>query len=171
MYVIHRYLPFQMTAVVLAFAASGAAQTTAVNPCDLNADGVVNVADLGLAVNMALGATTCTADIEGPGICDVVIVQRVANAVLGGTCVTGNPHTVALSWVASASANVAGYNIYRGTVSGGPYALVNASLITSTSFTDTTVPSGQTFYYVATAVDSYGDESVFSNEMQAVVPN
>jgi hypothetical protein len=153
------------------FATSALAQATAANACDLNGDGVVNVADINLAVNMALGAAACTANIEGPGVCDVVIVQRVTNAALGGNCVTGNPHTVALTWVASVSANVAGYNVYRGSVSGGPYTKVNASLIAGTSYTDTTVPSSQTFYYVATAVDTSGDESVYSNEIQAVVPN
>jgi hypothetical protein len=156
---------------VFLIATSAMAQSVPANPCDLNSDGVVNVADITLAVNMALGASTCTANVEGPGVCDVVVVQRVTNAALGGTCVTGNPHTVALTWVPSVSANVVGYNVYRGSMSGGPYTKVNAAVITAASYTDSTVPSGQTFYYVATAVDSSGDESIYSNEAQAVVPN
>ncbi len=156
---------------LLLSAASAGAQGAALNPCDLNSDGVVNIADINLAVNMALGASSCTANIEGPGVCDVVVVQRVTNAAMGGTCVTGNPHTVALTWAASLSANVAGYNVYRGSLSGGPYTRVNAALIAATSYTDTTVPSGQTFYYVATAVDNNGDESVYSTEVSAFVPS
>ena len=40
-------------------------------PCDLNQDGVVNSADVTLAVNMALGTNTCSANVEGPNTCTV----------------------------------------------------------------------------------------------------
>jgi fibronectin type 3 domain-containing protein len=43
-------------------------------------------------------------------------------------------------------------------------------LVTQTAYTDTTVQAGQTYYYVTTAVDSSGNESTYSNEVQAVVP-
>lgn len=80
------------------------------------------------------------------------------------------PKTVTLSWTASTTAGV-NYNIYRGTTSGGPYATkVNATPVTGTSFTDTTVVSGQTYYYVARAVDGTGTESVNSNQAIAAVP-
>jgi len=39
-------------------------------------------------VNQALGLATCTADINLSGRCDVIDVQRVTNAVLGGACVS-----------------------------------------------------------------------------------
>ena len=65
---------------------------------------------------------------------------------------------------------MAGYNIYRGTVSGGPYTKINSSLITILTYTDSTVQSGITYYYVATAVDSSGDESVNSDEVSAPIP-
>jgi fibronectin type 3 domain-containing protein len=63
-----------------------------------------------------------------------------------------------------------GYNVYRGTQSGGPYAVLNSSPNPSTSFTDSTVQAGSTYYYVVTAVDSTGTESAYSNQAQAVVP-
>jgi uncharacterized protein DUF4038/collagenase-like protein with putative collagen-binding domain len=53
--------------------------------CDVNQDGVVNVVDVQLEVNMALGILPCT---NPSGTCTVVGVQRVVNAALGGTCVT-----------------------------------------------------------------------------------
>jgi hypothetical protein len=90
-----------------------------------------------------------------------------ATVSLTGTGVV--QHSVALTWNASASA-VAGYNVYRGTVSGGPYAKINATLVTPLSYTDSTVQSGTTYYYVTTAVDSSGTESVFSNQVSAVIP-
>jgi hypothetical protein len=79
-------------------------------------------------------------------------------------------HTVALSWNPSTSSTVAGYNLYRGTQSGGPYALVNSSLLSTTGYTDSSIQSGTTYYYVSTAVDSSNFESGYSNEATASVP-
>ena len=78
-------------------------------------------------------------------------------------------HSVSLSWNPSTSA-VLGYNVYRSTSSGGPYSKIDAALDTSTTYTDSTVQSGQTYYYVTTAVDGSGLESTYSNQAQAVIP-
>jgi len=64
-------------------------QTPGASACDLNFDGVVSVLDVQLAVNMSLGTTPCTANINGTGVCAVTTIQRVVNAALGGACVTG----------------------------------------------------------------------------------
>lgn len=149
------------------------ASSGALNACDLTSDGLVNSLDVNSAVNMVLGLAPCTANIQAPGVCDIVTVQRVVNATLpNGTCLTGTiatPHTVTLNWVASVSAGVTGYNIYRGTSSGGPYTKLNSAIVNSTSYVDTTVQSGTTYYYVATAWDG-SNESGFSTQAQAVVP-
>lgn len=79
-------------------------------------------------------------------------------------------HSVTLNWNPSPSI-VAGYRIYRGTNSGGPYSLLNSSLVASTTYTDGSVISGDKYFYVTTAVSSVGDESVFSNEASATIPN
>ena len=86
-----------------------------------------------------------------------------------GTGAAATQHTVDLSW--SASTNAVGYNLYRGSVSGGPYAMINSSLDSTTAYTDNTVVSGQTYYYVATAVDASSNESGYSNQTTAVIPN
>jgi hypothetical protein len=78
-------------------------------------------------------------------------------------------HTVGLSWDASTS-SVIGYNVYRGTQSGGPYQLLTSSPQPDTSYADGTVLSSTTYYYVATSVDSSHAESIHSNEAQAVIP-
>ncbi|HKN75788.1 MAG TPA: choice-of-anchor D domain-containing protein [Candidatus Acidoferrum sp.] len=88
---------------------------------------------------------------------------------LAGEGVASTQYSVALSWAESTS-TVAGYNVYRATVSGGPYTLVNPALIATVSYTDTTVQDGTTYYYVATAVDSSGDESAYSNQVAANIP-
>ncbi len=154
---------------VFLLAGPGWSQTT--NACDLNKDGSVNKADMDLAVNMALGLTPCTSTLLGAGVCNVVVVQRVANAALGGPCVTGLAHSATLNWGASPSANVTGYNVYRGLASGGPYTRVNPSLITGLTFTDTNIQAGQTYYYVATTVVSGNIEGGYSNQVTAVVPS
>jgi hypothetical protein len=130
------------------------------SPCDINQDGVVNSADVTAAVNLVLTPPgTCTAVIVGAGACNVAVVQRVIAATLtGGTC-----HPVSLSWTASSSPNIAGYNIYRSTNSGTGYVKLNSALITGTSYPDATSQPGQVYYYVATSVDISGNESAFSN--------
>ncbi len=86
-----------------------------------------------------------------------------------GTETAATQHTVDLTWDASSGA--AGYNIYRGTVSGGPYTMINTSLDSITAYTDSTVVSGQTYYYVATTVNSESQESGYSNLTSAVIPS
>ena len=87
-------------------------------------------------------------------------------AALSGTGIA--PYKVSLSWDASTS-SVAGYNVYRGGNTGGPYnKIFNLNL--NTSYTDTTVASGNTYYYVTTAVNSSGQESTYSNQVKAVIP-
>ena len=78
-------------------------------------------------------------------------------------------HSVDLSWAPSTS-SVVGYNIYRGSKSGGPYSKINSVLDASTSYTDSSVQAGTTYFYVSTAVDGNGMESGFSNQVQAVIP-
>lgn len=83
----------------------------------------------------------------------------------------GSPsgHSVALSWNPSTS-TVSGYNIYRGTQTGGPYSKLNSAVISGTTYTDTNVQSSTTYYYVSTAVNSSNVESAFSNEASAAIP-
>src|SRR5437762_611106 len=92
-----------------------------------------------------------------------------ASVTLSGTGVAPVQHSVTLSWNGSTSV-VSGYNVYRSTVSGSSYVEINSSLDSGLGFTDTTVQSGTTYYYVTTAVDASNNESAFSNEVPAVIP-
>jgi len=92
-----------------------------------------------------------------------------ASVTLSGSGVVQTPHTVALNWNASTS-TVSGYNIYRSTTSGSGYVKQNSSLVAGVTFTDSSVQNGLTYYYVTTAVDAGGTESVYSNEAQAIIP-
>jgi fibronectin type 3 domain-containing protein len=76
---------------------------------------------------------------------------------------------VDLTWNPSSSV-VIGYNLYRGTVSGGPYARLNSSVLSGTTYTDSTIQSGTTYYYVSTSINSDSEESSYSNEASATIP-
>jgi hypothetical protein len=81
------------------------------------------------------------------------------------------PTSVALSWTISSSPDIVGYNQYRGTAL-GTYSKINSSPVTGTTYSDTTVQSGQdiTYYYVVTAVNSNGLESADSSPASVTVP-
>ncbi len=80
-----------------------------------------------------------------------------------------NSHSIILSWTPSASP-VAGYNAYQALTPNGPYVKLNAGLISSSTYSDWTVESGHTYFYVTTAVDPQGVESSFSEQAVATVP-
>ena len=92
-----------------------------------------------------------------------------ATVSLSGTGVAPVQHSVALTWNASSS-SVVGYNVYRSTVSGSSYIKINPSVVSTLAYTDSTVQSSTTYYYVTTAIDSSGNESVYSNEVSATIP-
>lgn len=105
------------------------------------------------------------------GTVDVTVTNPDGQSgTLAGSFIFTSPHSVTLGWTASTSV-AAGYNIYRGTTSGGPYAKLNSSLVTELTYTDSTVQAGQMYCFVATAVDLDNVESAYSNEAQAVVPS
>lgn len=78
-------------------------------------------------------------------------------------------HSVALNWDRSTS-TVLGYFVYRSSKPSGPYAKMNSSADSSTSYSDTTVADGQVYYYVVTAVDSSNIESSYSNQVSVTIP-
>jgi hypothetical protein len=105
--------------------------------------------------SFAVKATEC-----GGGVSQVsykVVIQAAAN------------HVVDLSWQASTSSNVVGYNVYR-SPDGTTWKKINASLIASTLYSDSTVANSTTYYYAATAVDNSGHESSKTAAVKAVVP-
>lgn len=79
-------------------------------------------------------------------------------------------HTVKLSWNASVG-SVIGYKVYRSEVSGSSYGPLTVTAINALTYTDATVASGTTYYYVVTSVDSAGVESAYSNQVTAAVPS
>jgi len=89
---------------------------------------------------------------------------------LTGSGTAPQSHTVSLGWNASTSA-VVGYNVYRGSTSGGPYARINPVLGAGTNYLDNSVQGGKTYYYVSTAVGATGVESGYSTQIRAIIPS
>ena len=85
-----------------------------------------------------------------------------------GTGTQSAQHSVALNWNPDPS-SVQGYYVYRGVQSGGPYSKVSA-LQSSTNYTDLSVVSAHTYYYVVTALGTNSVESGYSNEAVASIP-
>ena len=81
-------------------------------------------------------------------------------------------YNVGLSWNASNSQNVSGYNVYRAVYASacGSFSKINSTLNTGTTYTDGTVASGVTYCYATTAVNSNNEESAYSNQAQVGIP-
>lgn len=80
------------------------------------------------------------------------------------------PHSVMVSWQASDSTGVGSYNVYRSTVSGGPYTRISSG-VSGSSYRDPAVQAGVTYFYVVTAVTNANVESRISQEIKATVPS
>ncbi len=79
-------------------------------------------------------------------------VTQVPAAPTGLTAAAGNAQ-VAISWAASSGAT--SYTVKRATTSGGPYTNV-ATGVTATSYTNTGLTNGTTYYYVVSATNAAG---------------
>jgi P pilus assembly chaperone PapD len=103
----------------------------------------------------------------------VTVTSNAANSpeaiALTGTGTAPTSYSVNLTWTPS-SASYSGFNVYRGTQSGGPYSKINSSLIATPSYTDTSCGTAGTYYYVATEVGTSGVESNYSSPASAIVP-
>lgn len=118
-------------------------------------------------------SATLTVDFAPSGLGNASgSITIASNATNGPSTISlsGESHTVLLSWAASTSTGVTGYYVYRGTQS-GQYTKINATALdASTEFTDSTVQAATTYYYVVTAVDASGAESTYSNPTTVSVP-
>jgi hypothetical protein len=102
----------------------------------------------------------------------------ITNANVSGVnfTATATPHSVELSWGAGTIQNpvsgqfVVGYNVYRSSVSGGPYTQLNLVPTPAFMYMDNAVSAGETLYYVCSTVDSLGNVSRYSNQATVTVP-
>jgi hypothetical protein len=122
---------------------------------------------------LANGSYVVTASQSGYAFTPSTASVTVKGAAITGvnftaTAVVPVSHSVTVNWTASTSSNIVGYNVYRGSTSGGPYTQIG--FIGGTSYVDANVSSGQTYFYVVTAVDGRNKKSAYSTQATAVIP-
>jgi hypothetical protein len=79
-------------------------------------------------------------------------------------------HSVTLNW--NAESSVIGYNVYRSSSGGSePGAVLNTSPDPSSTFTDSTVQSGQSYSYAVSAIGTDGVESGLSQIVSVTIPS
>jgi hypothetical protein len=120
------------------------------------------IADVNWPAISATGVRTATGATAAVNIGQVVALRPAAAAPqqppapASLTATAGNT-VVTLNWSASAGADT--YNVYRSTTSGGPYDSQIVSGLTSTTYDDTSVTNGTTYYYVVRGVNVAGESA------------
>jgi Abnormal spindle-like microcephaly-assoc'd, ASPM-SPD-2-Hydin len=76
--------------------------------------------------------------------------------------------SVALSW--DSASQVIGYFVYRSSKSSGPYTKLNSQVDSATSYTDSSVTNGNTYYYVVTSVNAENVQSTYSKQISVTIP-
>jgi len=110
--------------------------------------------DTGLSPGSPYEYIVAAYNAAGPSAAAVVSFQTLASAPTGLQA-RGGGRQVTLNWAASTGAS--SYNVYRGTTTGGEAATPVATHVAGTSFTDTGLTAGKTYYYLVTAVDGGGE--------------
>jgi fibronectin type 3 domain-containing protein len=106
--------------------------------------------------------------MNGVGGADNYLAWRLtgsAPSTPGGVSAVGGTNEITVSWLSAVGA--ATYNLYRGLVPGGEGITPAFTLISGTSFMDSTVIPGLTYYYKVSAVNTFG-ESALSSEVNAL---
>lgn len=80
-------------------------------------------------------------------------------------------HWITLTWKASTSSGLRGYNIYRAEGKHRRLMKVNAEVVSGTSYVDNRVQAGHTYHYVARAVGQRGNEGDCSKLASVTVPS
>ncbi len=112
----------------------------------------------------ATGAASATLDFTSNA-------QTTTTAeALTGTGTAPPTYSVNLSWTASTSPDISGYNVYRAVYASscGSFSKINPSLNTTTLYTDSVVIDGTNYCYATTAVNSSNEESGYSNVVSNV---
>ncbi len=86
-----------------------------------------------------------------------------------GLSATPGDRKVTLSWNANSEPDLAGYNLYRSSTSGGPFSLVYSCNQSVLGYIDTGRTGGVTYYYTVKAFNDAFVESLASDEASALV--
>ncbi len=116
------------------------------------------VSDASGEIPIQWGANSGWAGLNG-----LQIVQNIISTPTDLTATTWDT-TVLLDWADNPEPTLSSYNVKRATTNGGPYLTI-ASGLTDSTYTDTAVINGTTYYYVVSAVDTSANESANSSQV------
>ncbi len=111
----------------------------------------------------ATGKTTGTVTLTSSTSTSSLTLPLAGNGVVAS-------HWATFDWAPSKSA-VVGYNVYLRSPSDVSWIKLNTSPVTTTSYTDWDVQSGDSYMYSVTAVNAANVESAYSNATQATIPS
>lgn len=92
------------------------------------------------------------------------VADTVPPATPTGLSATAGDSVVNLNWSDNTEPDNAGYRVYRGTSSGGPYFPVGG-MVTQSAYSDSGVTNGIPLYYIVSAEDFSGNESGTTGEV------
>jgi len=139
--------------------------TTLLLRSDYSDFGAVN----GTAYFYVVRAVDTSGNISGDSLEAGAVPRDVtAPAVPTGLVAFTGDGTIDLDWNDGGETDLSGYQIYRATFAGGPYTTLNATLLTVSNYVDADLQNGLTYYYVVTALDTSGNESLASSEVSGV---
>ena len=148
---------------------------------DINNDGVVDVVDLILLTDQwLLTPGVPSADIAPPLVGDGEVnmldfalmaenwtgPDTIPPAPPAGFSATAGFGYISLDWDDNSEVDLDHYVVYRSTVSGSDYSVVDANVVAS-DYLDNTVSNDTTYYYIVKAVDKNDNESDNSVEVSA----
>jgi hypothetical protein len=128
------------------------AQIAATGSTSFTDTGVTNGIRYFYVVSAVNSAGESANSLEVNGTPSAVITPPAAPT---GLQATGGDTQVSLNWTASAGAT--SYHVKLGTMSRGPFTQIDAPAVTS--FTDTGLTNGKTYYYVVSAVNTAGESA------------
>jgi fibronectin type 3 domain-containing protein len=112
-------------------------------------------------------ATTPAGVNVGPVWSFTTVTDPIPPAAPTGLQSVAGDGQVSLDWNDNTEGDLAGYNVLRGTTSGGPYNQINGPLVATSDYLDLAVANGTTYFYVVVAEDAAGNTSGQSNEASA----
>jgi len=112
------------------------------------------------------GTYSGTATISGGGITKQVPITLTLTLTASTFSAT---NTASLSWSANTDSDLAGYKVYAGTSSGHYTAPITTLPKTTTGYTATGLQTGTTYFFVVTAYDNAGNESLRSSEVSKTI--
>ena len=170
------------------FLNQSASQTITMTSTGTAAVTVTSIAVSGSEFTISAPTLPLTLQPQASGQIQVSFDPTIAGAATGSVTVVSNALTspvqtvacsatavngqVALTWNAPTGGTdpVVGYNVYRAPSGSSVFVQINPTIVTVTTFTDSTVTAGQTYQYYVVSLDAAGAMSVPSNTATVAVP-